>query len=76
MNGAWKCIMVMPNLLLQKPAANSKAKDYKNALEGIMLVLWKNGEFLSLLKEVVKSPHIKFTLHEILLLLMYNMPTF
>ena len=51
MNGAWKCIMVMPNLLLQKPVANSKAKDYKNALEGRMLVLWKNGEFLSLLKE-------------------------
>ena len=31
MDYAWKCIMIMPALLLQKPAANSKAKDHKEA---------------------------------------------
>ena len=32
-NIAFKAIMIMPNLLLQKPSKNSKAKDHLTALE-------------------------------------------
>ena len=30
---AWKCVMVMPALLLQKPSSKSKAKEHKEALQ-------------------------------------------
>ena len=49
-NIAWKCIMVMPALLLQKPAQTSKAKDHKESLQR-RLVLWRTSDLLSLLKE-------------------------
>ena len=37
---AWKAVMIMPSLLLQKPAANSKAKDHREALRR-RLSLWE-----------------------------------
>ena len=43
---AFKAIMVMPSLLLQKPSKNSKSKDHTAAL-----CLWHSGEVLDLLKE-------------------------
>ena len=47
---AFKAIMVMPNVLLQKPARNSKSKDHLEALNG-RLNLWKEGELTELLIE-------------------------
>ena len=47
---AWKAIFIMPALLLQKPAKESKAKDHVNALKR-RLTLWYNGEFENLLDE-------------------------
>ena len=39
-----KAVMLMPNLLLQKPSKNSKSKDHELALER-RLELWHKGEF-------------------------------
>ena len=50
MNVSWKSIMLMPSLIIQKPAANSKAKDHKEALAR-RLTLWQKGELLELMKE-------------------------
>ena len=47
---AVKAIMVMPNLLLQKPSRNLKSKDHLEALER-RLHLWKEGELKELLIE-------------------------
>ena len=47
---AYKAIMAMPNLLLQKPSRNSKSKDHLGALER-RLHLWKEGELAELLVE-------------------------
>ena len=47
---AWKCIMTMPALLLQKPSASSKAKEHKEVLVR-RLDLWKNGDLVALLRE-------------------------
>jgi len=47
---AWKCIMVMPALLLQKPSKLSKSKDHTEALKR-RLVLWKKGNLHELLRE-------------------------
>ena len=49
-NVAWKCIMIMPCLLLQKPSKDSKSKDHVNALKR-RFSLWQNGELLELLRE-------------------------
>ena len=46
---AFKAIMVMSNLLPQKPSKNSKAKDYLKALE-ILLESWISRDLLELLK--------------------------
>lgn len=43
-------IMVMPNLLLEKPAQKLKSKDHLSALDKRM-ELWESGELLVLLKE-------------------------
>ena len=42
--------MIMPNLLLQKPSENSKAKDYLTALERRMQS-WLKGDLMELLHE-------------------------
>ena len=47
---AFKAIMLMPNLLLQKPSKRSKSKDNILALERRMC-LWYEGNVLELLKE-------------------------
>ena len=47
---AWKCIMIMPALLLQKPSSVSKSKDHTAALKR-RLDTWKRGDFLELLRE-------------------------
>ena len=47
---AFKAIMVMPNLLLQKPSKNSKAKVHLKALER-RLESRISGDLLELLKE-------------------------
>ena len=47
---AWKCIMIMPILLLQKPSKDSKSKDHVSALKR-RLPTWHNGELLELKKE-------------------------
>ena len=47
---AFKAIMVMPSLLLQKPSQKSKSKDHLRALEQ-RLELWESGEVMELLKE-------------------------
>ena len=46
----FKAIMIMPNLLLQKPLKNSKAKDHLKALER-HLESWISDDLLELLKE-------------------------
>ena len=46
----FKAIMLMPNLLLQKPSRNSKSKDHLLALER-RLELWKRGELHELFFE-------------------------
>ena len=47
---AFKAIMVMPSLLLQKPSKDSKSKDHLLALER-RFKLWSSGNLLDLLKE-------------------------
>ena len=47
---AFKAMMVMPSLLLQKPHKNSKSKEHFAALERRM-ELWKRGDLSELLKE-------------------------
>ena len=47
---AFKAIMVMRSLLLQKPSQKSKSKDHLRALER-RLELWETGEVMELLKE-------------------------
>ena len=47
---AFKAIMVMPNLFLQKPSRNSKSKDHLEALVR-RLHLWKVGKLTELLIE-------------------------
>jgi len=47
---AFKAIMVMPSLLLQKPHKSSKSKEHFAALERRM-ELWKRGDLNELLKE-------------------------
>lgn len=47
---SWKCIMVMPALLLQKPSKQSKSKDHVAALKR-RLACWKKGDIEELLKE-------------------------
>ena len=42
---AFKAIMIMPSLLLQKPSKNSKSRDHLKALERRM-DLWISGEIL------------------------------
>ena len=49
-NIAFKTIMIMPNLLLQKPSKNSKAKDHLTALE-IRMQSWLKGDLMELLHE-------------------------
>ena len=48
---AIKCIMVMPHLLLQKPAKNSKARDHSDALKR-RLALWERGDLTSIFLEI------------------------
>ena len=43
---AFKAIMIMPKLLMQKPSQKSKSKDHLKALERRMQ-LWTSGEFFS-----------------------------
>ena len=47
---AFKAIMVMPSLLLQKPSRKLKSKDHSKLLENRMK-LWHVGEIMELLKE-------------------------
>ena len=47
---AFKAIMIMPNLLLQKPSKKSKSKDHLKALER-RIELWTSGELMELLYE-------------------------
>ena len=47
---AWKCVMTMPSLLLQKPSRVSKSKDHTEALKR-RLVLWKSGNIKALIGE-------------------------
>jgi len=49
-NVAMTALMVMPALLLQKPARNSKAKDHTIRL-GDRLKLWEKGDIKALIKE-------------------------
>ena len=47
---AMKVVMTLPNLLLQKPSAKSKAKEHTAALER-RLRLWREGELTDIWKE-------------------------
>ena len=47
---AFKAIMVMPNLLLQKPSKKSKSKDHLKALDR-RLHLWEDGNLIELYHE-------------------------
>ena len=49
-NIAFKAIMIMPNLLLQKPSKNSKAKDHLTTLERTMQ-RWLKGDLMQLSHE-------------------------
>ena len=52
LNGiALKVYMILPSVILQKPSANSKAKDHSKAIER-RLALWKSGDIESLLTEI------------------------
>ena len=48
----FKTLMLMPNLLLQKPSKSSKAKDHLKAL-GRRLGLWNQGNLNKLLYEAI-----------------------
>ena len=45
-----RVVMVLPNLLLQKPSSTSKAKEHTKTLES-RLKLWSEGKFVELLRE-------------------------
>ena len=45
-----KVVMILPNLLLQKPSSKSKAKDHSKALEE-RLKQWNEGKFMELLRD-------------------------
>ena len=45
-----KVVSILPNLLLQKPAANSKAKDHTEALVK-RIQMWNEGNILDLLRD-------------------------
>ena len=47
---ALKCIMIMPHLLLQKPAKDSKAKDHSEAIKRRM-ALWHRGDLSAIFQE-------------------------
>ena len=47
---AWKCIMVMPHILLQKPSKDSKSKDHSNALKR-RLDFWHEGKIMEIYHE-------------------------
>ena len=47
---AFKAILIMPRLLLQKPSQKSKSREHLKALEQCM-DLWTSGEILDLLHE-------------------------
>ena len=47
---AWKCVMIMPCILLQKPSKQSKSKDHYEALKR-RLQKWKKGNTAELYKE-------------------------
>ena len=47
---AWKVIMILTNLFLQKPSQKSKSKEHANLLEE-RLKMWKHGNITSLLKD-------------------------
>ena len=49
-NIAFKAILIMPNLLLQKPSKNSKAKDHLTTLERTMQ-RWLKGDLMQLSHE-------------------------
>ena len=49
-NIAFKAIMIMPSLLLQKPSKESKAKDHVKALDRRMM-LWHSGDLIELMNE-------------------------
>ena len=59
---ALKVVMTLPNLMLQKPSATSKAKDHTKSLqqrlqmwnEGRFLDLWKDGQILQ--KKLIAKP--------------------
>ena len=60
---AMTVLMTLPNLLLQKPSAKSKARDHTKALEQ-RLVLWKEGKLDDIWKEcqiIQKKLHAKPT---------------
>ena len=68
---SFKAIVIMPNVLLQKPSKTSKSKKQQLPLER-RLDLWKNGEFEELLFEgetiqrLLKSVQKLSTIPEIL----------
>ena len=47
---AWKAVMIMPALLLQKPSYNSKARDHTDCLNR-RIAQWENGQFDTLMSE-------------------------
>ena len=47
---AMKVVMILPNLLLQKPSAKSKTRDHTKALE-LRLAMWNEGKILDIWKE-------------------------
>ena len=49
-NIAWKCFMLMPQLLLQKPSKTSKSKDHSEALKRRLLD-WQKGNIMNIFDE-------------------------
>ena len=47
-----KVVMILPNLLLQKPSAKSKAKEHTTALEQ-RLKMWNEGKIQDLLRDAI-----------------------
>ena len=48
---ALKAFMVLPSVILQKPSATSKTKEYSVAIEW-RLALWRQGDLNMLMKEI------------------------
>ena len=72
---AWKCIMVMPTLLLQKPSASSKSRDHKAALQR-RLILWQKGDLKELMQECeTLQKRLKDSLPEVLKLFLKSSQT-